>query len=83
MRIYSFVYFIVALLVFGLYFGYINVILKEYLLIRFLIFLSLFSVLRYLFKRFDGRFAFMEKRFDKRLSPMIIFCIICIALFVG
>ncbi len=82
MRIFSFIQLLINLLVFGIYFYFIDPLFTGNILPKLLIFLLIWSSLNYFHKKLEGRFIFLEKRIDRQLSLMIVFDLFFVLLFI-
>lgn len=71
------------LIVFGSYFYFIDPMIQESIGLKFLIFMLVYMTLHILFKKFDGRFEFFERRIDKQLSVWIVAGLVIIVLVMG
>ncbi|WP_277585535.1 hypothetical protein [Psychrobacillus antarcticus] len=81
MRIFSLIQLLMALFGFGIYFYFIEPMIKENIWLKFLIFGIVFYTLSYFSRKFEGHFNFWERRIDNTLSIWIVFGILLIPLF--
>lgn len=70
------------MIAFGIYFYYIEPVIKENVWFNFLIFALVFFTLSYFSKRFAGHFKFLDKRIDNQLSVWVVIGLIFIPLFI-
>ncbi|MED3573809.1 hypothetical protein [Cytobacillus praedii] len=83
MRIFSLIQLSAAMIVFGIYFYFIEPLLNENMWLKLFIFVLVLLTLNYFSKMLEGRFKFLDKRIDNQLSVWIVFFIIFIPLFIG
>lgn len=70
-----------AMVVFGIYFYFIELVIIENIWFKLLIFVLLFLALGYFFKLFEGHFKIFNKRIDNQTSVWIVVALIFIPLF--
>lgn len=82
MRIFSLIQLLTAMITFGIYFYFIEPVIKENVGFKFLIFALVFFTLSYFSKRFEGLFKILDKRIDNQISVWIVIGLIFIPLFI-
>lgn len=83
MRIFSLIQLSAAVILFGIYFYFIEPLLNENIWLKLFIFILVLFALGYFFRWLERRFEFLDKRIDKQLSVWITLLIIFISIFIG
>lgn len=83
MRIYSLLQLLLILIAFGTFYFFIEPMLSDNLVIKFLVFSMIWYTLTYIFRKAEGHFAFLDKRLDKDNSIWIVIVLISIFIFIG
>ncbi|MGB3259336.1 hypothetical protein [Paenisporosarcina sp.] len=83
MRIFSLIQLFTALIAFGVYFYFIEPVINDNKMLKYLMFGLVFFFIIYFPQKIKGRYEFLERRIDNQLSVWIVFGLIFIPIFIG
>lgn len=84
MRVLTLLFLFITLLVFGGYYYLIEPLIEDQRWLNFLVFMSIFMSLTYVYKKVDGaKFELLQKRIDKQLSLLIVIFSLVVFIVVG
>lgn len=83
MKISTLIQLLMIMIVFGIYFYFIEPAIMDNVILRYLVYGLTFFSLTYLFSKFISRFKILEKRIDNQLSAWIILGLMLMPIFIA